>query len=166
VTGAFSATRTNTNTYTDARLWAVMPEVGADFYALASASIIPLETAKKWTEELTVILQHQGAHGFQIQLKCAGRLPIALDYRVSSDGSVSQSGIAGGIDYNALPTGTYATLFVDLNFQAPKIATVQAYIQQRGWGTDGQAVQGEAVRDRVYSREGYGVIRGRIGTWP
>ena len=66
--GTFTATRTNT--FTDARLRAVMPEVGADFYALAGAQIITFATAQRWTEELTFILQHEAAHGFQIQLTC------------------------------------------------------------------------------------------------
>lgn len=162
--GSFSATRSST--FTDARLWAVMPEVGADFYGLAGAGLIPFDAAGRWTEELAFILQHQAAHGFQVQLRCQGRLDIALDYRVSDDGSIHQSGTAGGVDYYALPPGTRATLFVDLNFEAKKIALVQAYIRQREWGTNGQAVQGEVVRDRVYSKEGYGVIRRRIGAWP
>jgi hypothetical protein len=51
VNGTFTATRTST--FTDAHLRAVMPEVGADFYALACAQIINLATAQRWTEELT-----------------------------------------------------------------------------------------------------------------
>jgi hypothetical protein len=62
--------------------------------------------------------------------------------------------------------GTHAFLFVDLNFNAVKIAVIQAYIRQQGWVLDAQPVQGEAVRDRVYSKDGYGVIRGKIGVWP
>jgi hypothetical protein len=48
VTGTLTASRTNT--YTDPRLRAVMPEVGADFYALAGAQIISLAVAQCWTE--------------------------------------------------------------------------------------------------------------------
>jgi hypothetical protein len=164
VIGTFTASRTNT--FTDPRLRAVMPEVGADFYALAGAQIISLAVAQRWTEELTFILQHEAAHGFQVQLTCPDGRRIALDYRVSSDGSIRQSGTAGGVDYYALPVGTHAFLFVDLNFNAVKIAVIQAYIRQRGWVLDAQPVQGEAVRDRVYSKDGYGVIRGKIGVWP
>ncbi len=161
--GTLTASRTNT--YTDPRLRAIMPEVGADFYALAGAGIVAWNVAQRWTEELTFILQNQAAHGFQIQLTYPNGERVALDYRVSSDGSIRESGIAGGIDYYALPAGTWAFLFVDLNFSATKIGVVQAYIRQRGWGT-GSTVQGEVVRDRVYSKDGYGVIRGKIGAWP
>jgi hypothetical protein len=162
----FTTTATRTNTYTEARLRAVMPEVGADFYALAGAGLITAERARQWTEELTFILQHQGAKGFQIQLKRNGSFPIALDYRVSSDGSVRESSTAGGIDYFGLPAGTFATLFVDLDFQSREIVTVQAYLGRHGWGTDGRAVEGQSVRDRTYSKDGYGIARAKVGEWP
>jgi hypothetical protein len=163
VTTTFSASRTNT--FTDARLRAVMPEVGTDFYALAGASVISFETAVRWTEELTFILLQQAARGFQIQLTYPSGHKIALDYRVSSDGSVRESSTGGGIDYYLLPAGTSAILFVDLDESARAIQAVRTYIRERAWGT-GNAVEGDPVRDRAYSKDGYGVIRSKIGTWP
>jgi Bacterial HORMA domain family 1 len=165
VSGVQAATRSQTNTFTEARLRAVMPEIGADFTNMAGAGIIPFTAAQRWTEELAFVLQKQAARGFQVQLNCPGRAPIALDYRVSSDGTVRESGKAGGIDYYLLPEGTTATLFVDLDENSRNILEVRLYTCQRGWGV-GSAVAGEAVRDRAYSKDGYGVIRGRIGTWP
>jgi hypothetical protein len=91
---------------------------------------------------------------------------IALDYRVNSDGSIRESAVAGGIDYYALPAGTRAFLFVDLNWQAKRIAAVRTYIEERGWALNCQPVQGDVIRDRAYSKDGYGVIRGKIGAWP
>ena len=161
-----AATATRTNTYTDARLRAVMPEVGADFYSLAGAGLISLDIARKWTEELTFVLQHQAAKGFQIQLKRFGANPIAIDYRVSTDGTVRESSIGGGIDYFALPDGTKASLFVELDYQSRAIEAVKIYIGQRGWGTDGQAVGGQSTRDRTYSKDGFGIIRTKVGRWP
>jgi hypothetical protein len=91
MSGTQTATRSQTNTYTDARLRAVMPEVGADFTGLAAANLITFAQASSWTEELTFVLQHEAAFGFQIQLHCPGRSLIALDYRVSSDGTIRES---------------------------------------------------------------------------
>jgi hypothetical protein len=108
MSGTFTASRTNT--YTEPRLRAVMPEIGADFYALAGAGIITLDIAQRWTDELNFILQNQAAHGFQIQLSYLNGQRVALDYRVSSDGSIRESSIAGGIDYYALLAGTWAFL--------------------------------------------------------
>jgi hypothetical protein len=62
----------------------------------------------------------------------------ALDYRVSGDGSIRESAFAGGIDYYALPAGTRAFLFVDLNWQAKRIAVVRTYIEERGWALNCQ----------------------------
>lgn len=152
-----TATRSYTNTYSEARARIVMLEVGADFYALASANLISFDVAQKWTEELSFVLLQQTVRGFQIQLRRPGSSTIALDYRVSSDGSVLESSMAGGINYYALPAGTTAGLVVDLNYEARNIAVVKRYIGERGWGTNGQAVEGPVVRDRVYSKDGFGV---------
>jgi hypothetical protein len=161
-----TATRTDTDTYTDARLRAVMVEVGADFYAPAAAGLITYERACKWTEELSYILQHRTARSFQIQCTKPDGSKAALHYVVSSDGSVRQSGNAGGIDFFGLPKGSWLSLFVDIDWQSSNSAIVRDYITQRGWGMDGQAVQGDLARDRVYSKDGYGVIRSKIGQWP
>jgi hypothetical protein len=160
-----TASRSGTDTFTEARLAAVIPEVGADFYAMASAGLITLASAQGWTEELTFILKHRGAKRFQVQLHCPGRATIALDYQVRSDGTVHESGTGGGIDYFALPAGTHAGLVVILDDAAPHAAIVRAYTVQRGWGTGGQTVPGEPVRDRAYSKDGYGVVRGKVGDW-
>ena len=165
MSGVQTATRSQTNSFTEARLRAVLPEVGADFTNMAGAGIISIAVAQHWTEELAFVLQRQAAREFQIQLSCPGYAPIALDYRVSSDGTVRESGRAGGIDYYGLPSGTTATLFVDLDENSRNIMEVRLYTSQRGWGV-GSAVAGDPVRDRVYSKDGYGVIRGKIGTWP
>jgi hypothetical protein len=162
---SISATASRTDTFSEARVRAVMLEVSADFYALAAAGLLSWDRAAKWTEDLGFILQHRAAKGFQIQLRCAGYLPKALDFRVSSDGSIFESSTAGGIDYHALPAGTSASLFVDLDDNATKIETVRQHIGARGWGTNGKPVDGASVRDRVYSKEGYGVIRSRVGAW-
>jgi hypothetical protein len=163
---SFTSTASQTNTFTDSRLRAIMPEVGADFFNMAGAGLITFEKADSWTDDLTVILQNQAAYGFQVQLTYPNGQQVALDYRVSSDGSIRESGAAGGIDYYALPTGTRAVLFLDLNFSAKAIDVVQAYGDRRGWGRNGHRVQGDPVRDRAYSKDGYGVIRGKIGDWP
>jgi hypothetical protein len=164
--GSFTSTASQSNSFTDPRLRAVMPEVGADFYNMAGAGLITFERAQKWTEDLTFILQNQAAYGFQVQLTYPDGQQVALDYRVSSDGSIRESSTAGGVDYYALPAATRPYLFVNLNYQASKISVVTAYMRNHNWGFDGHPVPGDPVRDRAYSKDGYGVIRGKIGVWP
>jgi hypothetical protein len=160
-----STTLTRSNTFSEARARDVMLEVGADFYAVAAAGLISWDDAQKWTEEISFILIHQAAIRFQIQLQCQGYAPRALDYRVSADGSVLESGTAGGINYFALPPGTRATLYVEWNSYARDFVMVQQYLYARGW-TPASAVDGAMARDRVYSKDQYGVVRSKVGTWP
>jgi hypothetical protein len=162
---SLTGTASRTGTYTEARLRAIMPEVVADIQGLAAVDIINTDTAIRWAEDLAFVLQQQAARGFQIKLLKPGSVEeVALDYKVSSDGTLHESSFSGGIDYYALPRGTRAILWVDIDQSSRNIAVVDHYTQSRGWGT-GNRVTGTSVRDRAYSKEGYGVIRGRIGTW-
>jgi hypothetical protein len=163
---SYMDTASRTNTWSEARVRIVMLEVGAEFYCLAAAGLISFETASNWTDELSYILLNEAAYGFQIQFRCEGYQPRALDYRVSSDGSILESSKAGGINYLALPSGTTARLFVDLNFKARKIEPVKQYLSAHGWGFNGHAVEGPTVRDRAFSKDGYGVTRSKVGAWP
>ena len=160
MSGIQTATRSQTNSFTEARLRAVMPEVGADFTNMAGAAIISFATAQRWTEELTFVLQTQAARG----LPGSAQLPGPRADRARLPRQQRRHGArkrqAGGIDYYALPEGTTASLFVDLDDSSRNIMEVRLYTRQRGWGT-GTAVAGDPVRDRVYSKDGYGVIRGK-----
>ena len=162
---SFSQTASRTDTYTEARLRAVMPEVGADFWGLAAVNIITKATAERWIKDVTFVLEQRCAKGFQIQLYQPGGPTIALDYRVSADGSIRESSTGGGIDYWSLAGGTTASLFIDLDFNARNIANVKQFGAQNGWGT-GSAVGGDSQRDRAFSRDGYGVVRTKVGAWP
>ena len=162
---SMSGTASQTNSYSDARLRAVMPEIGADFFALAAAGLISATAASSWTEDLKFLMQNQAVFGFQIQLRRAGAADMAVDFRVSSDGTIKESSTSGGIDYYSLPEGTRASLFVNINWQARNIEAARKYMQDHNWGTSGSAVNGDPVRDRAYSKDGYGVVRGRIGAW-
>jgi hypothetical protein len=130
--------RTASTTMTAARVRNVMIEVGADFTTMKQ---------------------------FQLQLKCTGHSPIALEYTISSDGTLQSSDSAGGIDFFALPVGTKAGLYVTLTDEALRSQAVLGYLRQRNWTFGGQAVTGGGTQDRTYSVDGYGVIRNKIGAW-
>ena len=162
---SYTETRSRTNSFTDARLAAVFPEVTGDFYGLAAAGLISFETAASWAEELGYCLRLQAVSSFQIQFRCTGQLDRALDYNVSADGTLSESGTSGGIDYFGLPKGTTARLFVQFNSYSARYAEAQRYTTARGWGTNGTPVDGDVTRDRAYSKEGFGFVRGKVGSW-
>jgi hypothetical protein len=157
--------RSASNTMTAARVRNVMLEVAADFNMLAIAGLAEYEKCVEWCTDLIYLLEHEAVTSFQLQFKCAGYLPLALEYVISADGTLQSSDKAGGIDYFALPDGTRASLCVSLNYQSRDIEAVKAYLSQHGWGFNGQAVTGIEMQDRIYSSDGYGVIRNKIGAW-
>lgn len=157
--------RALSSTFTSARVRDVMLEVGADFTGLVAPRLITFETANSWAEDLSFVLEREAARGFQVQFTCPGYAAKALDYRVSADGTLQERNTSGGIDYFGLPAGTRASLFVDLDYSATRISEVLAHLRARGWGFEGQAVAGNANRDRVYSKDGYGVVRSKVGGW-
>jgi hypothetical protein len=164
-TAGLSGTRTATSTMTLARVRHVMVEVRADFFNIAMSGLWSSDSAAKLATDLTYLLEKEVVKSFQIQFSCDGQLSRALEYVVNADGSLQTANRAGGIDYLALAQGTRAKLFVDIDFQSPQIETAKAYLTQKGWSFNGAAVTGVGTRDRVYSTEGYGVTRTKVGSW-
>lgn len=158
-------TQTATNTMTAARVRDVMVEVRADFTNVALAGLADYNEWMSSAEDLTHILQHGAAKSFQIQFTAPGHLPWALHYVVSADGTLKASDRAGGVDYYNLPAGTKARLYVEADIQSKNWPVVKEYLAKRGWAFDGQAVKGASTADRVYSADGYGVSRSKVGVW-
>ena len=69
------ATRSNSSSYTDARLRAVMPEVGGDFYSLAAAGLISFDVASAMDRRINL---HPAAGGRKL-------LPGSVDLLGPSD---------------------------------------------------------------------------------
>jgi hypothetical protein len=142
-----------------------MLEVAADFTGVAVAGHAAYDKCMEWNTDLSFLLEKEALRNFQIQFTCDGHTPVALEYTVSADGTLQSSDKAGGIDYFALPKGTRASLYVSLNYESQHIETVKTYLRDHGWGFNGQAISGTGTKDRVYSTDGYGVTRNKIGTW-
>jgi hypothetical protein len=163
MTGTF--TRSATNTMTAARVRNVLLEVNADFIGLAVTGLIKFDQCADWNADLQYLLEHEAITSFQIQLRCPNGSSLALEYTVRADGSLRASDNAGGIDYHIFPNGTKANLFLTLNYSSRHINEVREYLRQHNWGFNGQAVTGSGSQDRVYSSDGYGVVRAKIGNW-
>jgi hypothetical protein len=160
-----TVTRTTTTTMTAARVRTVMLEVNADFVGVAVAGLAAYDKWMEWNADLSFLLEKEAVRSFQLQFTCQGYAPVALEYTVSADGTLQSNDKAGGIDYFALAEGSRASLFVSLNYESLHIETVMTYLREHGWRFNGQAVSGNGTRDRVYSTDGYGVTRNKIGTW-
>ncbi len=157
-------TQTAASTMTAARVRNVMVEVRADFTNVALAGLAELGPWMETCEQLAYILENGAAKSFQIMFTCPGQKPRALAYTVSADGSLRASDQAGGIDYYSLPAGTKAVLVVTPDLGSKNWPGVKTYLSQRGWGS-GEGVSGAGSADRVYSSDGYGVSRSKIGEW-
>jgi hypothetical protein len=161
-----SYTESWTSTFTEARARAVMRKVLADLVVLSYSGILATDKLLKWDEELTFLLIQAAMVKFQVQLRLPSGGRIGVEYIVSDDGTLSEDSDSGGIDYVALPSGTTANLTVRLRDGCPTLAKVRSYLEGRGWTFDGSLIEGATSRDRAYSKEGFGLIRAKVGDWP
>lgn len=157
----YTATATQTNTMTEARVRAVMQKVAANLNAFVVAGLVTAERAQKWVDDLTY-LQIEGQLDF-FELQLAGRT-FGLRYTISADGSIHQDSASGGIDVYGLSAGTTVQLFAST--KAPRPQYVQAELERRGWHFNGKKLEAPEGEQRTFSNNGYGLVRSKLGTWP
>ena len=163
MTASFTASQANT--FTEARARAVMHNVLADFMLVADAGLIKRETIQKWFDELSHAVTNNVVLSFQLQLKTPEGKRLALNYEVREDGTVQEGSKGGGFDPYGFPPNTGVTMYVTYRKNAPNLERVQTWLRERGWGPGGSLVDGNTSRDRAYSRDGYGVMRSKVGDW-
>lgn len=156
-----TATATATSTMTEARVRAVMRKVGANFRAFVTAGLISEAQANKWTADLTYLQLVEALDYFEVQ--CAGK-SYGLRYTVAADGSILQDAKSGGLDVYGIPKNASIGLYAHLRDDVP--SSVRDELRKRGWGFNGSSLDGDASEQRSFSREGYGITRSKIGTWP
>lgn len=158
-------TATQASTFTEARAREVMRQVHGDFMNWASAGFIAREKAQQWFEELEYAVVNNVVDTFQIQLtKPDGKL-VGLSYSVRDDGSILEESKAGGFDPYDLPSGSSFSLVLTYKENARNVEDVRAYLSKRGWGPGGKLLNGDMLRDRAYSKSGFGVERSKVGDW-
>lgn len=157
----YTASATQTNTMTEARVRAVMQKVAANFSAFVVAGLVTAERAQKWVDDLTYLQVEGQLEFFELQL--AGRT-FGLRYTVSADGSVQQDSASGGIDVYGLRAGTTVQLFAKT--KSPRPEYIQAELERRGWHFNGEKLEAAESEQRAFSKNGYGLTRSKLGTWP
>ena len=156
-------TSTYTSTYTEARARVVMVSVLEDFNILALSRMITFETAKSWMEDLLYLLNAKVLNYFELQYYTFTGLRVGgYRYTLRDDGSLHENSLSGGIDPYDVPQGSKVKLFADIDYSKSNIGKVKQYLAQRGWGTNGVPLGGQAVYERAYSKDGYGLQRYRI----
>jgi hypothetical protein len=162
---SFTITAARTTTFTDARVRYIMDKVLEDLVMIAACDFATVENVKKWAEEVTMILLLQAAELFQIKFARPDGAPAAITYRISDDGSLSEDGASGGINYFVHPSGTKASIVIRLREGSRKRQEAVDYLKGRGWSFNGRVLEDEGARDRAYSSSGYGVTRNLVGKW-
>jgi len=157
-------TTTYTSTYSEARARAVMLSVLEDLFVLAGSLILDYNKAKKWMEDLLFLLNARVLNSFELQVySSAGSRIGGYKYTLKDDGTLHENSQSGGIDPYDLPAGARVGLFADIDYSKKNIEEVKEYLRQRGWGTNGSPLGGQATYERAYSKDGYGLERYKIG---
>ncbi|MEX1363079.1 MAG: hypothetical protein AB1Z98_08130 [Nannocystaceae bacterium] len=155
-----TTTRTATVAATEARVRSVLRQVRVDLMA-ASRNSLEATRLEQWIDDLSYMLQSNALKNFEIRISQSSKVLRAWQYEVTDDGHVlGGGGNGGGIDAYGLPTGATTQLVVTKRQPLP--TEVFNEIQRRGWTNSVQALQGTLVRERVYEKDGYGVIRHRF----
>ncbi|MFY0567847.1 hypothetical protein ACN28E_29015 [Archangium lansingense] len=155
-------TRTTTGTFTEARVREVMKFVLEDLIGCVMRNFVSQENAQTWWDDMTYLMTQQAISAFELQFTRPDGTRGAFRYEVSDDGSLLESSHSGGQRLHMLPSGTRAGIYV--KYRDDVQPHVKEEMRRRGWGS-GSSVAGVAVRDRAYSKEGYGLIRSRVGEW-
>ena len=161
----FTISAARTSTFTEARVRYVMDKVLEDLVMIATCSFATVDQIKQWVEEVTTVLLLEAAELFQIKFARPDGQSAAITYNVSDDGSLSENGASGGVNYFAHPTGTKASIVIRLRASARKRQEAVDYLKGRGWTFNGSILEDTGTRDRAYSSSGYGVTRNLVGKW-
>jgi hypothetical protein len=161
----FTTTTARTTTFTEARVRYVMDKVLEDLVMIAVRDFATADQIQRWAEEVTVVLLLESAELFQIKFARPDGLTAAITYTISDDGSLSEDGASGGVNYFALPNGTKATIVIRLRAGARRRQEAVNYLKGHGWTFNGSVLEDAGSRDRAYSSNGYGVTRNLVGKW-
>ncbi len=161
-----SYTQSATNTYSAARVAYVMDKVQDDLYIVCMRGFLASDRANKWREDVAAVLNLQAVNSFELQFTKPDGTRCALRYTVQSDGRVVEDRSSGGLDLYFLPDGTTAGITISLvTDPARRRQAGLDYLKSRGWSFNGSMVEGDTADDRVYSKDGYGVGRQKVGSW-
>lgn len=146
-------TFSGTDSYSVADVKAVMQNTFEDIIGFANRKLMTYDRAKQIIEDLTFILNKKVLKAFELQLYQDGNRFKSYRYEVTSSGLLASSGDAsGGINYFALPADTKVGLFAELNHSHDNYQSVWDELENnRGWGTNGTAMQGNTSYERNYT---------------
>jgi hypothetical protein len=146
-------TVSNTETYTEANVKAVMQNTYEDILGFANRKLVDYSRIKGWIEDLVYLLNKRILKSFEIQLyNSSGERFKSYKYVVNLYGNIDSGSSSGGINYFEIPDGTKFGLFADIDYTHSKIDEVKKYLfDVRSWGSDGSGMQGSSSFERSHS---------------
>ena len=145
-------TFSGTDSYSVSDVKAVMQNTYEDIVGFANRQIVEYNDAKKWIEDLTYILNKKAIKSFELQLyNSTGQRFKSYRYEVNMWGLIISGDKSGGINYFDIPTSTKIGLFANLDKESTNYFSVlKELTENRGWGTNGTAMEGSASHERSY----------------
>lgn len=145
-------TFSGTDSYSVSDVKAVMQNTYEDIIGFANRQLVEYGSAESWIEDLTYILNKKAMKSFELQLyNSSGQRFKSYRYDVNTWGLITSGDKSGGINYFEFPVSTKVRLFAELDKDSTNYLTVLTELtQNRGWGTNGSAMDGNATRERNY----------------
>jgi hypothetical protein len=156
-------TNSESDSYTESRALYVMGKVYDDFHSIAGRGFTGFSSRylTSMKEDIFYLMTQKVLKMFQIQFT-HGSKEWAVEYTVSSDGSIQVDRDSGGIDYWQIPQA--ASLRIVARWDRSK-SRVEAEMERRGWTGSASWVTGKVISDGGYSKSGFGLYKNRIGSW-
>lgn len=146
-----SYTFTGTDTYSVSDVKAVMQNTFEDIVGFANRSFITFDRAKTIIDDLTYILKNKALSSFEIQLSKGGSRFQSYRYEVGVAGYLTSGDASGGINYWALPADTQVQVYAKLDKESASYnAVLNELHNNRGWGSNGTAMEGSAQAEKSY----------------
>lgn len=145
-------TFSGTDSYSVSDVKAVMQNTYEDIIGFANRQIVEYGNAESWIEDLTYILNKKALKSFELQLyNAAGQRYKSYRYDVSLWGLITSGDKSGGINYFDIPASTKVGLYANLDKDSPNyLSVLQELTNNRGWGTNGSGMEGNASHERNY----------------
>ena len=146
-------TISNTETYTEADVKAVMQNTYEDIIGFANRKLVDYSRVKSWIEDLVYLLNEEVLESFEIQLyNSAGIRFQAYKYVINKYGYIDSGSSSGGINYFEIPDGTKFGLLADVDFTKSNAEKIKKYLfEDKNWGQDGSSMQGTTSFERSHS---------------
>lgn len=163
---SYSYSSPRSESYSESGARHVMGKIFDDFHSISFRGFHFVENNPSWLqkikEDIFFVMTEKALEKFQIQFHGSDENSRAVEYEVKSDGSIFQDSESGGIDYWEIPANVEINVTLKRDEKNEKVTD---YLNKRGWGNDGQFVEGEFIDDGAYSKDGFGTTKGRRGAW-